>query len=163
MRTRGVIVTTAFHPAAAAVNIGVMDRQLHEHLDLDLGPPEVETGAAAEPNEPPIEGELVTELEGELEVVDGLPVVSGGRDISRSAAVLPVVQTAAAAATGFVVGAATLALLRRRDSRRLSRELRDLRGRIEPTRRPAEAPLDPGQSYLVHVRVFSRPPQDPPR
>jgi hypothetical protein len=70
------------------------------------------------------------------------------------------VQTAAAAATGFMVGAATLALLRRHDSRRLTRELRDLRGRIEP-RRPPESLMEPGQSYLVHVRVFSRPPHGP--
>lgn len=101
------------------------------------------------------------ELEAEIEVVDALPVISSGRDLARSAAVLPAVQTAAAAATGFMVGAATLALLRRRDSRRVTRELRDLRGRVDATRRPAEAFSEPGQSYLVHVRVFSRPPQDP--
>lgn len=96
------------------------------------------------------------ELLAEIEVVDGLPVLSRG----RAPAVLPMVQTAAAAATGLMVGAATLALLRRRDSRRLSRELRDLRTRLEPPRRP-ELPMEPGQSYLVHVRVFSRPPVDP--
>lgn len=96
----------------------------------------------------------------EVEVVDALPVLSRSRAVTRAEAVLPVVQTAAAAATGFMVGAATLALLRRKDSRRLSRELRDLRGRLEPVRRP-EPPLEPGQSYLVHVRVFSRPPLDP--
>ena len=100
------------------------------------------------------------ELDAEIEVVDALPVVSSRREVARSAAALPAVQTAAAAATGFMVGAATLALLRRHDSRRLTRELRDLRGRIEP-RRPPEVPMEPGQSYLVHVRVFSRPPQDP--
>jgi hypothetical protein len=100
------------------------------------------------------------ELEAEIEVVDALPVVSSRREVARSAAALPAVQTAAAAATGFMVGAATLALLRRHDSRRLTRELKDLRGRIEP-RRPPEAPMEPGQSYLVHVRVFSRPPHDP--
>jgi hypothetical protein len=105
---------------------------------------------------------VVEELEAEIEVVDGLPVVSSRRELSRSAAALPAVQTAAAAATGFMVGAATLALLRRRDSRRLMRELRDLRGRVDPVRRPPEAPMmEPGQSYLVHVRVFSRPPHDP--
>ncbi|HWD85065.1 MAG TPA: hypothetical protein VG321_04895 [Solirubrobacteraceae bacterium] len=122
---------------------------------------------AAEATEEPIpevtgEGPLeeLVELEAEIEVVDGLPVVSSRREVARSAAALPAVQTAAAAATGFMVGAATLALLRRRDSRRLTRELRDLRGRLEP-RRPPEPPMEPGQSYLVHVRVFSRPGHDP--
>lgn len=104
----------------------------------------------------PVEEELVAEIE----VVDDLPVLSRSRAITRAPAVLPVVQTAAAAATGFMVGAATLALLRKRDARRLSRDLRDLRTRLEPARRP-EPPMEPGQSYLVHVRVFSRPPLDP--
>jgi hypothetical protein len=110
---------------------------------------------------PAVSGETpLEELEADIEVVDGLPVVSSRREVARSAAALPAVQTAAAAATGFMVGAATLALLRRRDSRRLTRELRDLRGRLEP-RRSAQPPMEPGQSYLVHVRVFSRPPHDP--
>lgn len=108
------------------------------------------------------EHDPIEELDAEIEVVDALPVISSRRELTRSAAALPAVQTAAAAATGFMVGAATLALLRRRDSRRLTRELRDLRGRIEP-RRPPEPAMEPGQSYLVHVRVFSRPPQDPRR
>jgi hypothetical protein len=122
---------------------------------------------AAEATEEPLsevigEGPLeeLEELEAEIEVVDGLPVVSTRREVARSAAALPAVQTAAAAATGFMVGAATLALLRRRDSRRLTRELRDLRGRLEPRRRPPEPPMEPGQSYLLHVRVFSRPGHD---
>jgi hypothetical protein len=113
----------------------------------------VDPGAIVSPEEE----ELLTEVE----VIDALPVVSPRRELTRSGAALPAVQTAAAAATGFMVGAATLALLRRRDSRRLTRELRDLRGRVDPARRTAEPALDPGQSYLVHVRVFSRPPQDP--
>ncbi len=113
------------------------------------------TGLAEVTDASPLE-----ELDAEIEVVDALPVVSSRREVARSAAALPAVQTAAAAATGFMVGAATLALLRRRDSRRLTRELRDLRGRIEPRRSP-ELPMEPGQSYLVHVRVFSRPPHDP--
>ena len=152
-----------------------MERQPQRELDVDLraegvntpvveGEPigRTEAGVKAEiEREPVVEYEPVVEgetlLEGEVEVVDGLPVISGGRSLARSAA-LPAVQTAAAAATGFVVGAATLALLRRRDSRHLSRELRDLRGRLDSPRRVAEPPLEPGQSYLVHVRVFSRPP-----
>lgn len=109
---------------------------------------------------PAMEPAADEELAGEIEVVDGLPVVSGEQAITKAAA-LPAVQTAAAAATGFMVGAATLALLRRRDSRRLSRELRDLRRRVDPVRRVTEPAFEPGRSYLVHVRVFSRPPFDP--
>lgn len=120
------------------------------------------TDLSSVPAPPAPQEELVEALEAEIEVVDGLPVLSSRRELSRSAAALPAVQTAAAAATGFMVGAATLALLRRRDSRRLTRELRDLRGRVDPFRRsPAPPMMEPGQSYLVHVRVFSRPPHDP--
>lgn len=122
-----------------------MEAEAHPELSAEL------SGQAD-----PVEEEVLAEVE----VVDALPVVSRERAVTVAPAVLPVVQTAAAAATGFMVGAATLALLRRRDSRRLSRELRDLRGRLEPVRRP-EPQTEPGQSYLVHVRVFSRPPLDP--
>ncbi len=120
--------------------------------------------------EAPVEAEPVPEeLVAEVEVVDRLPVLSGGdatdpdreRGLVRSPAAVPAVQTVAAAATGFVVGAATLALLRRRDARRLTRELRELRGRVDPPHRSPEPPLEPTQSYLVHVRVFGRPPVDP--
>jgi hypothetical protein len=137
---------------------------MDERHDAFPGGPAATDELAAKATEEPIsevagEGPL-EELEAEIEVVDGLPVVSTRREVARSAAALPAVQTAAAAATGFMVGAATLAILRRRDSRRLTRELRDLRGRLEP-RRPPEPPIEPGQSYLVHVRVFSRPGHDP--
>jgi hypothetical protein len=129
--------------------------------ELSTAPPveadRVEEEAPAAPAEA---GRGEEEVLAEVEVLDALPVISQGRAVTRAPAVLPAVQTAAAAATGFMVGAATLALLRRRDSRRLSRELRDLRRGLEPVRRP-EPPIEPGQSYLVHVRVFSRPPLDP--
>ena len=42
-------------------------------------------------------------------------------DPPPSPAVLPAVQAAAAAATGFVAGAATLALVRRHSARKLAR------------------------------------------
>ena len=64
----------------------------------------------------------VAELEEAEEVVDGLPVLAEVRPIERAApAALPAVQAAAAAATGFVAGAATLALVRRHSARQLAR------------------------------------------
>ncbi|MDQ6732284.1 MAG: hypothetical protein M3022_18820, partial [Actinomycetota bacterium] len=47
------------------------------------------------------------------EVVDGLPVLAQTRTVERASPALPAVQVAAAAATGFVAGAATVALVRR--------------------------------------------------
>ncbi len=48
----------------------------------------------------------------EEEYVDALPVLAEVRPIERAPASLPAVQAAAAAATGFVAGAATVALVR---------------------------------------------------
>lgn len=110
-----------------------------------------------EPTEPEPTPEPGEELV-EVEVVDALPVLEPPRQVS----LLPALQTATAAATGFIVGAATLALLRRRDIRRIARELGDLKGRYDAVPRPARFPLEPGRSYLVHVRVVSRPPFTPP-
>jgi hypothetical protein len=55
--------------------------------------------------------------EDEGEVVDGLPVISETRVIENSRAVVPARQAAALAATGFVAGAATVAVVSRRRSR----------------------------------------------
>lgn len=94
----------------------------------------------------------------ELEVLDALPVpLVHEHEVIPASQLLPVAQTAAVAATGFLAGAVTLALLHRRNVRRLARELQELRDRLQPAR---TAPLrfEPGRSYLVHVRVLSRPP-----
>jgi len=91
------------------------------------------------------------EVQGDEEVIDGLPVLAEIHPIEPVPAVtaLPAVQAAAAAVTGFVAGAATLAVMRRRHARRLAR-------------RPPGAPLDlfpvsGARSYLVHVHRISRP------
>jgi hypothetical protein len=98
----------------------------------------------------------------ELEVLDALPVLSEPRQLAAPVAA-PAVQVAAAAATGFLAGAVTLALLRRRGVRRLARdlgELRELKDRLEPVRRSSDPfAMAPGHSYLVHVRVLGRPPE----
>lgn len=85
------------------------------------------------------------------EVVDGMPVLADVRALEpvRSSS-LPVVQAAAAAATGFVAGAATLALVRRRHTRRLARG----RG----IRRAADAlPIVGTRSFLVDVHLIGKP------
>jgi len=83
------------------------------------------------------------------ETVDGVPVLAEVRPIARvSPAVLPAVQAAAAAATGFVAGAATLALVRRRSARRLTRA----------QRRPVDGlPIVASRTFLVDVHVIAKP------
>ena len=64
------------------------------------------------------------------EVVDGLPVLADVRALEPvPSAALPAVQAAAAAATGFVAGAATIALVRRRSARWLARAKPNSRAR----------------------------------
>jgi hypothetical protein len=85
------------------------------------------------------------------EIVDGLPVLAEVRPVSTPTAVaLPAVQAAAAAATGFVAGAATLALMRRHSARRLVRA----RSR---QRHPAGLPVVASRSFLVDVHLLAKP------
>jgi hypothetical protein len=83
------------------------------------------------------------------EVVDGLPVVADGRgavDVSRPATV-PARQAAALAATGFVAGAATVAVVHRR------------RARLPRRRRKARAgfgEIVASNSFLVDVHLLRR-------
>lgn len=102
------------------------------------------------------EGEVVqpeAELVEAEETVEGLPVLADVRPIEpASAPALQAVQAAAAAATGFVAGAAAVALVRRRAARRLSRaQGLDLRRPGSPL--PAAGA---GRTFLVHVRVLGR-------
>ena len=85
------------------------------------------------------------------EQVDGVPVLAEVRAIERPPAptVLPAVQAAAAAATGFVAGAATLAVVRRRQARRLARR--------KPGRAVDMLPASGGRTFLVHVHRLGRP------
>jgi hypothetical protein len=95
------------------------------------------------------------------QVVEAYPVLAEIVNVERRPpASLPVVQAAAFAATGFVAGAATVALLRRAGSRRLLRErleraaLRELGDggeRVRQTAQPA-----PGPTYIIGVRLISR-------
>jgi hypothetical protein len=86
------------------------------------------------------------------EIVDGLPVLAEVRAIEpASPAVLPAVQAAAAAATGFVAGAAALALVRRHSSRKLAR------ARAGNRRAPGGLPIIGTRSFLVDVHLIAKP------
>jgi hypothetical protein len=93
--------------------------------------------------------EPIEVVDGE-QVPDGISVIAEVRAIERMpvATVLPAVQAAAAAATGFVAGAATLAVMRRRQARRIAR------------RKPGGAfdmlPLSGSRTFLVHVHRVGR-------
>ena len=92
------------------------------------------------------------ELIEDEEVVDGLPVLADVRAIDASSpASLPAVQAAAAAATGFVAGAATIALLRRRTARRIAR------ARAPSQRTPSGLPIVGSRSFLVDVHLIAKP------
>jgi len=84
------------------------------------------------------------------ELVDGLPVLAEVRAIEPAApAIMPAVQAAAAAATGFVAGAATIALVRRRSVRKQARTRR------VTARRGADLlPIVGSRTFLVDVHLI---------
>jgi hypothetical protein len=101
-------------------------------------------GSEAEAVEPAIDPDA--------EVVDGFPVLAEVRTIERSPpAFLPAVQVAAVAATGFVAGAATVALVKRRTAKRLARN-----GRGGPRRAVDLLPIAASRSFLVDVHVIGK-------
>ena len=90
--------------------------------------------------------------ETEEEIVDGLPVLAEVRPIEPvSPAALPAVQAAAAAATGFMAGAATIALLRRHSARKVAR------ARISSRRGANGLPIVGSRSFLVDVHLIAKP------
>jgi hypothetical protein len=105
-------------------------------------------GSGAEPDESDAEPD-----EPEVEIVDGLPVLAEVRTVERGAtAALPAVQVAAVAATGFVAGAATVALVRRRAARKAARNSR------AGSRRAVDLlPIAASRSFLVDVHVLAKP------
>jgi hypothetical protein len=104
-----------------------------------------------EQSEPEFDAEVV--VEEDEETVEGLPVLADVRPIERAqAAALPAVQAAAAAATGFVAGAATVALVRRRSARKLARAQR------AAPRRPIDMlPVVGSRTFLVDVHLLAKP------
>jgi hypothetical protein len=91
---------------------------------------------------PPAEEEPV-----DAETIDAVPVLAEVTTIERvSAGPLPAIQVAAVAATSFVAGAATVALLRRHVRREIARQV------FEP------GPPGSTRTFLVNVRVIPRSP-----
>ncbi len=91
-------------------------------------------------------------VEPDEEVVDGLPVIAEVRTIDTpSHASLPAVQAAAAAATGFVAGAATIALIKRRSARKMARN-----GKGGARRAIDLLPITASRSFLVDVHVIGK-------
>jgi hypothetical protein len=91
--------------------------------------------------------------DGAEETVEGLPVLADVRAIEpASRATLPAVQAAAAAATGFVAGAATIALVRRHSTRKLARTQR------KAPKRPMDMlPIVGSRTFLVDVHLIGKP------
>jgi hypothetical protein len=119
---------------------------------LNIGPGNGTMWGMAEEFEQPIDG--TAEFEAEEEAVDVLPVLAEVRPIEpTSQAILPAVQAAAAAATGFVAGAATFALVRRRAARKLARAQA---GALVPRRTINGMPVSGTRTFLVHVHVIGR-------
>jgi hypothetical protein len=104
------------------------------------------------PPEPEPDPETPTDSEVVLdeETVDGVAVLSEVRALERvPSAALPAVQAAAVAATGFVAGAATLALLRRHATRKLARS---------QVRRGFEGlPIAATRSFLIDIHLIAKP------
>ena len=89
----------------------------------------------------------------DVEVVDGFPVLAEVRTVERVVpASLPAVQVAAVAATGFVAGAATVALVKRRAARKVARNSRG-----GPRRAADFLPIAASRSFLVDVHVIAKP------
>ena len=84
--------------------------------------------------------------EDEGEIVDGLPVVAPPRAIEASRPLVPARQAAALAATGFVAGAATVAVVHRR------------RTRVSRRRRKSSSFGDimASNSFLIDVHLLKR-------
>lgn len=84
------------------------------------------------------------------ETVDGLPVLAEVYEIERAApTVLPTVQAAAVAATGFLAGAATMALMKRHAGRKLAAAQG---GALGGRRIGGAWPTGGTRTYLVQVR-----------
>jgi hypothetical protein len=106
-----------------------------------------ETDTIEEP--PAAEAEDLAPIE---ETVDAVPVLAEARPLpTPSYAALPAVQAAAVAATGFMAGAATLALVRRHSARKLARS------RSVPRRAVDMLPIVGSRTFIVDVHLLAKP------
>jgi hypothetical protein len=85
--------------------------------------------------------------------VDGVPVLADVRVVEQAhGSALPAVQAAAVAATGFVAGAATLAVMKRHRTRKQARQQRTL-----PRRAVDMLPIVGSRTFLVDVHLIAKP------
>ena len=101
----------------------------------------------------PIDAEAVFDDEDFEATVDGLPVLADVRPVEPvPPAQIGVVQAAAAAATGFVAGAATLALIHHLASRRLAK----MQSAV-PDRTWEHLPVTRRRTFIVEVHTLGHP------
>ncbi len=104
----------------------------------------------------PIEGAYPEDvvIEDQDETVDGLPVLAEeARPLERSSPVsLPAIQAAAMAATGFVAGVVTVALVKRRSAHKVPRS-----GRAGPRRAVDVLPIVASRTFLIDVHLLAKP------
>lgn len=94
----------------------------------------------------PVAGEPVEET------VQGVPVLVQARPVARATyAALPAVQAVAVAATGFLAGAAALALVRRHAARRL------VQARSVPRRPVDMLPVVGSRTFIVDIHLLAKP------
>ncbi len=86
------------------------------------------------------------------ETVDAVPVLAEARPLETTPVALPAVQAAAVAATGFVAGAATIALVKRHSARKLARATPSA-----PRRAVDMLPIVGSRSFLVDVHLIAKP------
>ena len=131
----------------------IADADVVEDLDASAtGETTVEAPATGQTTvEAPLAGETTVEAPASGEAVQAMPVLSEVRTVAApSPALLPTVQAAAVAATGFVAGAATLALVKRHSARKLARS--------RQSRRALDAlPIVGSRSFLVDVHLIAKP------
>jgi hypothetical protein len=116
--------------------------------------PIVDAEVVEEVDGPAADAEVAEALDGPAagaEPTESVPVLSEVRTLAAPApAMLPAVQAAAVAATGFVAGAATVALVRRHSARKLARAR-------SPRRAVDALPIIGSRSFLVDVHLIAKP------
>ena len=85
------------------------------------------------------------------EIVDGVPVLADVRQVEHPRPVLAGTRAVAAAATGFVAGAATVAFVRWHGTRRVVRAQRQAPSPVDLL------PIVASRRFLIDVHVIAKP------
>ncbi len=105
----------------------------------------------AEASDPALDAMLEPVVDGVAEpVIDAVPVLAEARTLELPYTSLPAVQAAAVAATSFVAGAATLALVKRHSAKKVAKS--------RATRRAVDMlPIVGSRTFLVDVHLLAKP------